>query len=120
MVGTLTDHVAPWRSVYKLHHLTEAELTFVLTSGGHNAGIVSPPANSHRRFQMQTRYAGKTSMGQDDWLASAPAQDGSWWPAWHAWLVAHASTATMVKPPRMGLPGQPPLDDAPGTYVLEK
>ncbi|CAJ0787608.1 Poly(3-hydroxyalkanoate) polymerase subunit PhaC [Ralstonia condita] len=120
VVGTLTDHVAPWRSVYKLHHLTEAELTFVLTSGGHNAGIVSPPENSHRRFQMQTRHEGKTSMGQDDWLASAPAQDGSWWPAWHAWLVAHAATATPVKPPRMGLPGQPPLGDAPGTYVLEK
>ncbi|WP_426399623.1 PHA/PHB synthase family protein [Ralstonia sp. R-29] len=120
VVGTLTDHVAPWRSVYKLHHLTDAELTFVLTSGGHNAGIVSPPANSHRRFQMQTRAAGGTSMGQDDWLASAPMHDGSWWPAWHAWLLAHASTTAPVKPPKMGAPGLPPLGDAPGTYVLEK
>ena len=120
VVGTLTDHVAPWRSVYKLHHLTDAELTFVLTSGGHNAGIVSPPANSHRRFQMQTRTAGSTSMGQDDWLASAPMHEGSWWPAWHAWLAAHALTAAPVKPPRMGAPALPPLCDAPGTYVLEK
>jgi len=120
LVGTLTDHVAPWRSVYKLHHLTGGELTFVLTSGGHNAGIVSPPANSHRRFQMQTRRAGGTSMGQDDWLALAPTQEGSWWPAWQAWLVAHAATSSRVKPPRMGAPDLPPQDDAPGTYVLEK
>lgn len=120
VVGTLTDHVAPWRSVYKLHHLTEAELTFVLTSGGHNAGIVSPPANSHRRFQMQTRHIGETSAAPDDWLASAPTTDGSWWPAWHAWLIAHASSSTAVKPPKIGIPGSQPLADAPGTYVLEK
>lgn len=120
VVGTLTDHVAPWRSVYKLHHLTEAALTFVLTSGGHNAGIVSPPVNSHRQFQMQTRHVGNVSVGPDDWLASAPATGGSWWPAWHAWLVAHASDPTPVKPPKMGAADLPPLDDAPGTYVLEK
>lgn len=56
-VGTVTDHVAPWRSIYKLHHLTEAELTFVLTSGGHNVGIVSPPGHPHRPFQLLTRPA---------------------------------------------------------------
>src|SRR6185312_13655608 len=39
VVGTTRDHVAPWRSVYKIHLLTDTEITFLLTTGGHNAGI---------------------------------------------------------------------------------
>ncbi len=122
-VGTVTDHVAPWRSIYKLHHLTEAELTFVLTSGGHNVGIVSPPGHPHRQFQLLTRSAGDVSMAPDDWLASAPVAAGSWWPAWHAWPTAHGRGTSTVAPPRMGTrapPPPPPLQDAPGRYVLEK
>jgi polyhydroxyalkanoate synthase len=118
LVGTLTDHVAPWRSVYKLHYLSPTEITFVLTSGGHNAGIVSPPGHPKRHYQLLTSAASAPRLDPDRWLASAPDNPGSWWPAWHEWLRAHSGKP--VKPPRMGLPREHPLDDAPGRYVLEK
>ncbi|HEX5767240.1 MAG TPA: alpha/beta fold hydrolase [Burkholderiales bacterium] len=122
LVGTVTDHVAPWRSVYKLHHLTPAEITFVLTSGGHNAGIVSPPGHPRRHYQLLTSpaFTGQTDgrTDPDHWLAQAPEHQGSWWPAWHEWLRAHSGDP--VKPPRTGLPGERVLGDAPGRYVLEK
>ena len=37
-VGTVGDHVAPWRSTYKINLQTESDVTYLLTSGGHNAG----------------------------------------------------------------------------------
>ncbi|PZP98427.1 MAG: poly-beta-hydroxybutyrate polymerase [Variovorax paradoxus] len=119
MVGTTTDHVAPWRSVHKLHFLSPAEITFALTSGGHNAGIVNPPGpDSHRSYQILKRPAGGTYLAPADWQAVAPTVQGSWWPAWQQWLAAHSGAP--VQPPRLGATGYPPLADAPGTYVLEK
>jgi len=52
----------------------------------------------------------------DEWLAAAPEQPGSWWPAWHAWLTAHSGAP--VKPPKLGAPRYPVLADAPGSYVM--
>ena len=119
MVGTTTDHVAPWRSVHKLHYLCPAEITFVLTSGGHNAGIVNPPVpGSRRRYQWLTREAGGNYLAPDDWLAAAPTTEGSWWPAWQQWLAVRSGA--QVKPPRMGSRAYPAMADAPGSYVLEK
>ena len=118
MVGTLTDHVAPWRSVFKLHQMSPAEITFALTSGGHNAGIVNPPGNPRRRYQLLTRPAGGSYVAPDEWLETAPQTQGSWWPAWLQWLQARSGTP--VKPPRMGAGAYQPVGDAPGTYVLEK
>ncbi|MFT3717259.1 PHA/PHB synthase family protein [Pseudorhodoferax sp.] len=119
MVGTTTDHVAPWRSVHKLHHLCPAEITFALTSGGHNAGIVNPPVpGSHRTYQVLTRPAGGTYLAPDEWLAAAPLHQGSWWPAWQQWLAERSGAP--AKPPRMGAGHYKPVADAPGQYVLEK
>lgn len=120
-VGTERDHVAPWRSVYKIHLLTDVEVTFVLTSGGHNAGIVSEPGRPNRRFRMATRYHGDVLSGPDEWLPAAELREGSWWTAWLEWLAAR-STSERVPAPAMGAPatGYAPLADAPGSYVLQR
>jgi polyhydroxyalkanoate synthase len=120
VVGTETDHVAPWMSVYKIDRLADSsEFTFLLTSGGHNAGIVSGPVHPKRHHRVRTRKAGEPRLTATDWAATTAKAPGSWWPTWGQWLAAH-STATRVAPPVAGSARNPPLADAPGEYVLQK
>jgi polyhydroxyalkanoate synthase len=117
-VATVKDHVAPWKSVYKIHLLADTdEVTFVLTSGGHNAGIVSEPGHPHRRFQIRTEHEGELYIDPDTWQQTTPTQQGSWWPAWQGWLGERSSGKTA--PPACGGEGYPVLTEAPGTYVLQ-
>ena len=44
-------------------YLNDGELTFVLTSGGHNAGVVSEPGHPHRHFRIRVRDAGARTLG---------------------------------------------------------
>jgi len=118
-VGTVRDHVAPWVSAYKIHLLTDTDVTFVLTSGGHNAGIVSEPGHPGRSYQIATKREADLYVDPETWAAATPRHDGSWWPAWVAWLAEHSSGN--VPPPPLGAPeaGYPALADAPGRYVLQ-
>jgi len=119
VVGTETDHVAPWRSAYKVRALTRSpDYTFLLTSGGHNAGIVSGPVHPRRRHRILTWKNGTSTLPCDEWLKSAALHDGSWWPAWEQWLAEHSSARQ--KPPRAPATHAADgtaLEDAPGTYV---
>ena len=122
VVGTETDHVAPWKSVYKARGLTRSsDYTFLLTSGGHNAGIVSGPVHPRRRHRIGTWSNATDTLPPDEWLASTPPKQGSWWPAWDQWLVEH-SAEEKVSPPPLGSEsrGYGALADAPGHYVLQK
>jgi polyhydroxyalkanoate synthase subunit PhaC len=113
VVGTTRDHVAPWRSVHKIHLLTDTDVTFLLTSGGHNAGIVSEPGATQRTYQALTKRGADHYVDPDSWIAKAPYKAGSWWPEWAAWLAGHSGA--LVAPPPTGKP----LGDAPGTYVCQ-
>jgi polyhydroxyalkanoate synthase subunit PhaC len=118
-VATESDHVAPWRSVYKLNLLSDAEVTFVLTSGGHNAGIVSEPGHQGRHYRISRRAAGGRYVDPESWRAAARVEQGSWWPAWASWLAR--GSRSRRAPARLGAAakGYRCLAPAPGKYVLE-
>jgi polyhydroxyalkanoate synthase len=120
VVGTETDHVAPWRSVYKARALTRSsDYTFLLTSGGHNAGIVSGPVHPRRRHRVRTWLNATETLPPERWLETTAPQPGSWWPVWESWLTQHSSPERVAAPP-MGSPIDRPLCAAPGEYVLQK
>jgi polyhydroxyalkanoate synthase len=119
VVGTLRDHVAPWKSVYKIHYQVDADVTFLLASGGHNAGIVAPPDDQGHSYRIKTEAAHATYTGPDEWLKTVPSLEGSWWPEWTKWLGARSGEPS--EPPQMGnksADGQN-LSDAPGDYVRQ-
>ena len=120
-IGTVRDHVAPWKTVYKVHRLIGgADITFALTSGGHNAGVVSPPDHPRRSFQIATRPHGAPHTDAQEWRDKTPVRQGSWWLAWGEWLAALSGAQTA--PPPMGRPdaGYAAIANAPGSYVLER
>lgn len=121
-VGTERDHVAPWRSVYKLHYLFDTDVTFVLASGGHNAGIVSEPGRPGRRYRVGTKRSRGLCRSADEWVKSAEPRQGSWWEAWADWLAEHSGGERVAAPaaPGAAAKGYRPLEDAPGTYVLQR
>ena len=120
-VGTEHDHVAPWRSVYKIHQLADTDITFALANGGHNAGIVSEPGHNGRHYRISHHRHRDQILSPDQWLEAAAEKSGSWWTGWSAWLAKHSS-ADLIRPPRTGAArkGYPVLDEAPGTYVLQR
>ncbi|MGC1181705.1 PHA/PHB synthase family protein [Legionella sp.] len=115
VVSTEKDHVAPWKSVYKTHLLINSDITFVLTNGGHNAGIVSEPGHKDRSYHIRERKKDSSYLDPMTWLSEAEKKTGSWWLAWHKWLVKQSSPR-QIKSPLLNKK----LPDAPGDYVLQK
>jgi len=117
VVATETDHVAPWRSVYKLNLAISGDVTFLLTSGGHNAGITSEPGHARRHYKIGLCPHADRYTDPEAWLQVAQYVEGSWWPAWTAWLEHGQSKKVanqIAEPFIQGLPA------APGDYVLQK
>lgn len=120
VVSTLKDHIAPWKSVYKIHYFTDTSITYVLTNAGHNSGIVNEPGQPGRSYQILTHKKGEKHLSTEVWQEKAPHCNGSWWPEWEKWLAIQSGR--QVKPPVFGnsAKGLNILCDAPGTYVHAK
>ena len=115
-VGAETDHIVPWDAAWRITQLFGGEVRFVLASSGHIAGIINPPGGKGAHW---TREKGSAAANTaKNWLQGASRHEGSWWPDWTAWLSARSGAKGA--PPVMGSVDHPPLQDAPGSYVLEK
>lgn len=124
-VATLRDHVAPWRSVFKIHRLADAEVTFLLAGGGHNAGIVSEPGRPGQGYWIKVSQSDELFLDAEQWHAAASASEGPWWPAWADWLDARSGAQIDPPTPILLVDGpdglkrsRGPLTPAPGNYVF--
>jgi len=115
-VGAEKDHIVPWDAAWRITQLFGGDIRFVLASSGHIAGVINPPGGKGNYWTRESKDADASSPEQ--WLQSAAKHEGSWWPDWSAWLTARSGEKG--KPPSVGSKKHPPLEDAPGTYVLEK
>ncbi len=119
-LGAERDHIAPWRSVYKVELYSSADTEFILTGGGHNSSVVSPPGKPGAYYRISTCDAAGKYVDPDTWFASALQKQGSWWPEWVRWLEAHSSSSR-VTPLFLSNTGSslPSYGPAPGSYVFQ-
>jgi len=112
-VGAEKDHIVPWDAAWQITRLVGGKVRFVLASSGHIAGIINPPGGKGSSWTNDQK-----ATSPEDWRRGATKHDGSWWTDWTAWLAAHSGP--MRDAPPMGSNAHPPLEDAPGRYVLER
>jgi polyhydroxyalkanoate synthase len=110
VVGAINDHIVPWHASYKTGGLLGGDVRYVLSSGGHIAGIVNPPGP--KAWYQAADYAGPDAQA---WRKAAGKQQGSWWEDWTSWSDPRAGE--LITPPEEGSTRYPPLGDAPGDYV---
>ena len=112
-VGAEKDHIVPWRAAWRITQLTGGKVRYVVASSGHIAGIINPPGGKGTYWTNEN-----SAETAEQWRAAAQASNGSWWTDWFTWLAARSGRK--VAPPAMGGERYRPLQDAPGSYVLEK
>lgn len=114
VVAANADHIVPWQGAFVIRELQGGPVRFILTSGGHIAGIINHPDKGKREYWTNED---ETNI-PEEWLAGAAEYKGSWWVDWIPWLESHSGNK--ASPPTMGNEDYQPITSAPGTYVLEK
>jgi polyhydroxyalkanoate synthase len=113
-VATVADHIVPWQSAFKIKRHVSGDVRFVLGSSGHVAGGINPPGGKRVRPYWINP---SPTIDPDEWFAGAENVEDSWWVEWSRWLDERSGERVAPREPGSG--EYPPLDDAPGTYVLE-
>jgi len=119
ILGGVTDHITPWKATYRSTQLFGSkDVTYVLSQSGHMQAILNPPTNPKAKYFVQKKK-GKLPETADEWLQGAEEVKGSWWPLWAQWCQKRAGEK-VAAPTQLGSTAHPPLDPAPGLYVVEE
>ena len=110
IVAGVDDHIVPWPVSYRTTQLLKGPVRFVMTSGGHIAGIVCPP---NPKVRLWTNDA--LPRDPEEWRAGATERRDTWWNDWSAWLAERGGA--LVAPPPIGDDRHASLGPAPGEYV---
>ena len=94
VVAGVSDHITPWRGVYRAAKLFGGATEFVLSSSGHIQSIINPPANSKATYFVNPQ----NQADADTWLAGAQRIKGSWWDHWRQWLTDRSGA--LISAPR--------------------
>jgi polyhydroxyalkanoate synthase subunit PhaC len=114
VVGGVTDHITPWKGVYRSAQIYGEDVTFVLSNSGHLQSLLNPPTNPKASFVTGLAKAPNA----DAFLAQGEKKSGSWWPHWREWL-SERSGEEVPAPAKVGDDRHPAGAPAPGTYVFE-
>ncbi len=115
VTGALTDHITPWKGCYRTTQLLSGPTTFVLSYSGHIQSLVNPPGNPKASY-----WTGpEPGPDPEEWRAAAERHTGSWWQSWAPWTVERSGDE-VAAPTELGSADHPPLEAAPGSYVMDK
>lgn len=113
-----TDHIAPYRSIYKTAKLFASggndKVIYMLAGSGHIAGVVNHPDKHKYHHSINTALPETV----EEWQAGAERFPGSWWPHWLEWLNSVSNSKAPARHPGDGK--LPVIEDAPGSYVKVK
>ena len=116
VVAGIADHISPWQACYRSARLLGSkDLRFVLSSSGHIAALVNPPGNPKASYLLR-------AVDEPDpaaWAETAEKNGDSWWPDFVTWLADRGGWQKDA-PVSLGGSSMPPIEPAPGSYVLEK
>jgi polyhydroxyalkanoate synthase len=115
VVAGIADHITPWESCYRSARLFGGDTRFVLSTSGHIAALVNPPANPKASFHTNDHLTSDATA----WLEDSDINQGSWWTDLGLWLDERCG-ALRPAPQELGADGLPALADAPGTYVFDQ
>ena len=119
ILGGVTDHITPWKATYRSTRLFGSkDIAYVLSHSGHMQAILNPPGNPKAKYYIQKNPKKKLPDTADQWLEGTEEVAGSWWPYWMNW-VQERSGDKKKAPAKTGNKAYPPLDPAPGLYVME-